>query len=164
MTRFALSSLWRTSVAIGLGASLAACGTAASTRTSPVRPAAPAQRLTVSPSTGTPTTVFGLHFTVPVASGASAGSRRSFELAVTGPRRADCVGARAVPVPAAGTGTTVEIPLDPAKLGGRWCAGSYKAQVNEVQRPACSPGMMCPEFLRVLGTVGRVTFRVVSAA
>jgi hypothetical protein len=164
MTRPALSSLWRTSVAIGLGALLAACGTAASTRTSSGRPATPAQRLTVSPSTGTPTTVFSLHFTVPAASGVSAGSLRSFELAVTGPRRADCVGARAVPVPSAGAGTTVEIPLDPAKLGGRWCAGSYEAQVNEVQRPACSPGMMCPQFLRVVGTVGRVSFRVVSAA
>jgi hypothetical protein len=164
MTRFALSSLWRTSVAIGLASSLAACGTAASTRTSTRRSAAPAQPLTVSPSTGTPTTVFGLHFTLPAAPGVSAGSRRSFELAVSGPRRPDCLGARAVTVPSAGAGTTVEIPLDPAKLGGRWCAGSYEARVNEVQRPACSPGMMCPEFLRVVGTVGRVSFRVVSAA
>jgi hypothetical protein len=164
MRRTALSSLRRLSVGAGLAAALAACGTAASTRTSsPSRPASPVRALTVSPSTGAPTTVFELHFSVPVVAAPSAGSKTSFELGVSGPQKAGCLAARAVAVPSA-AGTTVDIPLNPGQLGGRWCAGSYQVRVDEVQRPVCSPGTMCPQFIRVVATVARVSFRVVSVA
>jgi hypothetical protein len=69
-----------------------------------------------------------------------------------------------VAVPVTGPGGSVDIPLDPAKLGGRWCPGTFAVRVDEVQRPACSPGMMCPQFIRVIGIVGRTSFRVIAAA
>lgn len=158
----ALSSLARTGVAVGLCAVLAACGTAASTHTG--SPAAPPAALTVSPAAGPPSTVFQLRFIVPATAHAGAGLRRGFELGVRGPQKAGCVGARSVPVSSAPVGTALDLPLDPAKLGGPWCAGGYTARVDEVERPVCSPGMMCPQFVRVIRTVGRATFRVVAAA
>lgn len=160
--RAALPSLRRAGAAVGLSAVLAACGTAASTRTSAsARPAVP---LTVSPAVGRPGTVFQLRFIVPAASGVRAGTQRGFELGVRGPQKAGCLGSRTVPVPSAAAGTALDIPLDPARLGGRWCAGSYLARVDEVERPVCAPGMMCPQFVRVVRTVGQVTFRVDATA
>jgi hypothetical protein len=36
--------------------------------------------------------------------------------------------------------------------------------VVEVQGPVCNAGTMCPQYLRVVGTVGETTFRVSSSA
>jgi hypothetical protein len=164
MRRSALSGLFRTVAAAALAALAGACGTAGTPGTAPrTHPAAPGAALTVSPSAGPPRTVFELRFTAPARAGVSSGSRRSFELGVRGPQRAGCVAGSSISVPAAAAGAPVDVALDPAKLGGRWCPGTYAARVDEVQRPACSPGMMCPQFVRVVGTVGRTTFRVVSA-
>jgi hypothetical protein len=165
MRRSALSGLMPVLAAAAATALVSACGTAGSSSTATrTRPAAPTAALTVSPPTGAPTTAFEVRFTAPAQAGVSSGSRRSFELGVRGPQKAGCVGATSVSVPTAAAGAPVALVLDPAKLGGRWCAGTYQARVDEVQRPVCSPGMMCPQFVRVIGTVGRTSFRVVSAA
>lgn len=161
----ALSGLIRMSTAIGLASVLVACGTTGSTPTSThARPAAHAAALTVAPSLGTPTTVFVLRFTAPASTSVSGGARRGFQLGLTGSHNPGCVSTASVPVPAVSRGQTANIPLDPAKLGGRWCAGTYSARMLEVQMPACAPGTMCPQFVRVVGTVGRVSFRVLGAA
>jgi hypothetical protein len=165
MRRTALSGLTRTAAAAALTVLVGACGTAGTSRTTTrTHPASPAAGLSVMPSTGAPTTVFKLQFVVPSGAEAGSGSRTSFELGVSGPQQSGCLAARSVAVPAGAPGTTVHIALDPAQLGGRWCAGTFHARVDEVQRPVCAPGMMCPQFLRVIGTVGRTTFRVVSVA
>jgi hypothetical protein len=165
MKRTALSGFFRTSAAVGLAATVAACGTAGSSRTvTRSRPAARAATLTVNPSMGAPTTVFELHFTAPASAVVTGGQRQGFQLGLSGPQKSSCLGSRSVAVPSVAQGVRVSVPLDPAKLGGRWCAGTYSARLLEVQTPVCSPGMMCPQFVRVVGTIGRVSFRVVSAA
>jgi hypothetical protein len=165
MRRTALSGFSRTSAAAGLAAIVAACGTAGSSRTvTHSRPAAPAATLIVNPSMGAPTTVFELHFTAPATSAVASGQRQGFQLGLSGPQKSSCVGSRSVPVPTVAQGVRVNVPLDPANLGGRWCAGTYSARLLEVRTPVCSPGMMCPQFVRVVGTIGRVSFRVVSSA
>jgi hypothetical protein len=168
MQRAARSGLRHTILAAGAAVLLGACGTASTGSTSagprPGRPPQRPQRLTVSPTLGAPTTAFVLHFIVPALTGVSAGSRRTFELGVSGPQRAGCIASRSVGVPSGNPGARVDVTLDPAKLGGRWCAGAFVARIDELQQPACSPGMMCPQFVRVIGTVGRVRFRVVAAA
>ena len=50
--------------------------------------------------------------------------------------------------------------LDPAKVGGRWCRGEFTARVTEVQTPVCSANALCPQYVRVVATVARGTFRV----
>jgi hypothetical protein len=82
---------------------------------------------------------------------------------VSGPQRPGCVGASSVALPSAARGASVNVGLDPANLGGRWCPGAFFARVDEIQGPACSPGMMCPQFVRVVAIVGRVQFRVVAS-
>lgn len=160
-----LSRLMRMVAAAGVTALVGACGTAGTSSTvSHSHPGAARAALTVSPSAGAPTTVFELRFTAPSGARVSSGSGRSFELGVSGPQKAGCLAARSVAVPTAAPGVAVDIALDPAKLGGRWCAGSFTVRVDEVQRPVCLPGMMCPQFLRVIRTVGRTSFRVVAVA
>jgi hypothetical protein len=164
MRRTLRSGLIRPAVAAGLALLLGACGTTGtSTSATRTHPAARSPALTVTPGTGAPTTVFKVRFTAPASTGTSGGSRRGFQLGVSGPQRPGCVGASSVALPSAARGASVNVGLDPAKLGGRWCPGAYLARVDEFQGPACSPGMMCPQFVRVVAIVGRVQFRVVAS-
>jgi hypothetical protein len=165
MRRTLRSGLIRLAVAPGLALLVGACGTTGtSTSTTRTHLAAGSPALTVTPGTGAPTTVFELRFTAPASTGTSDGSRRGFQLGVSGPQRPGCVAASSEALPSATRGASVEVGLDPAKLGGRWCPGTYSVRVDEVQAPVCSPGMMCPQLVRVVAVVGRVQFRVVAAA
>ncbi len=162
MRRRALPGLMGTVLAAGLALGLAACGTAGSrastSRSRPVAP--PAANLTVTPRVGGPMTIFMLRFTAPVSSGVRNGSRLAYELSLAGPGPSGCPTAEAIAVPAAVKGQAVTIPLDPPRRGGRWCQGTYTARVAAVQRPVCAPGVMCPQLIRVVGTVGEVRFQV----
>ena len=59
-------------------------------------------------------------------------------------------------------GREVSVTLDPARLGGLWCQGDYTARVLELQTPVCTPGEMCPQFIRVVGVVASGSFRVIA--
>ncbi|MGB9185630.1 MAG: hypothetical protein WCB67_16365 [Solirubrobacteraceae bacterium] len=142
----------------GTGTSTSAT-TSASTTTSASSTGPSAGALTVTPARGGPTTQFSLRFIAPASSGSSAGSRVSFTLSLTG-GSGNCIGPRTVAVPAATKGQPVTIAVAPASLGGTWCPGTHKARVVEVQGPVCNPGTMCPQYLRVVGTVGETTFSV----
>jgi hypothetical protein len=116
--------------------------------------------LTVDPSSGSPGTAFTFSFTAPDTTGSSGKTDLTYDLAVSGPAQAGCLTARSVAAPAATKGSPVTVTLDPAKLGGHWCAGTYSAKVTEIQRPVCLPGTMCPQYIRVVGTVATGSFRV----
>jgi hypothetical protein len=164
MRRTVRSGLIRLAVAAGLAVLLGACGTTTtSTSATRTHPAAQSPALTVTPATGAPTTVFEVRFTAPASTGTTGGSRRGFQLGVSGPHRTGCVGAGSMALPSAARGAILSVGLDPAKLGGRWCPGTYLARVDELQGPVCSPGMVCPQFVRVVAIVGRVQFRVLAA-
>jgi hypothetical protein len=70
------------------------------------------------------------------------------------------VAVRSVPITGAVKGRPVVVTLDPARLGGRWCAGAHTARVLELQRPQCAAGIMCPQFVRVIAVVGTASFEV----
>ncbi len=117
--------------------------------------------LIVTPGAGAPATVFAFRFRAPASSGAvGATTRVSYLLSVLGPSRSGCLAARSSPVPDVAKDSDVSIALDPAKLGGSWCLGSFQAQVSELQKPVCPPGTMCPQFVRLIGVVARTRFRV----
>jgi len=157
-------------VVVGLG--LAACGTARTRATG--APGSTASTgttggssttagpggLAVSPQRGGPHTTFTLAFTAPASAEPVGGSRIGYTVAVTGGVPGSCVGPRSMAVSAATKGLPVSVGLDPAKLGGAWCAGVHAARVIEIETPVCNPGTMCPQFVRVIGTVGVARFRV----
>ena len=150
-----------TSSSAGAGASTSAGKTGATTSSGST---GGVSALTVAPKQGGPTTRFALRFLPPVTSGPRGSTRLGFSLSVTGGTGGGgCIGARTVPVPAATKGVAVTIPLSPAALGGSWCRGVHTARVIEVQGPVCNPGTMCPQYLRVVGTVGETTFTVSSS-
>ena len=101
--------------------------------------------------------MFTVRFTAPDTTGTSGKTDLAYDLALSGPTQAGCLAARSVAVPAATKGSPVTVTLDPAKLGGQWCAGTYTAKVTEIQRPVCLPGAMCPQYIRVVATVGSAT-------
>jgi hypothetical protein len=148
--------------------SLAGCGGAASTHsgssestTSARTGGSSSSGLTVSPRTGGQMTTFTLSFTAPTSSRSLAHIRLGYTLSVTGPAaKGGCIASRSVGVPSASKGTPVSIALNPARLGDSWCVGTYTARAVEIESPICTPGTMCPAFIRVVGAVGEATFRV----
>jgi hypothetical protein len=115
----------------------------------------PAQGLSVSPPAPTPTSRVTFAFTAPATGGHRGASLISFILTLAGPRHAGCVGPRTVPILHVVKGATAG-----AQLGGPWCAGSYLARVQEFARPFCKPGQLCPQYVRLIGTVAEARFRV----
>jgi hypothetical protein len=167
MRRPALAALTRLAVATASVLWLVGCGSA-----TPAQPSASStstassstqSRLTVSPSTGAPTTTFTLHFKAPASSGKLGHTQLGYTVSLSGPAGAGCLSARSVGLPTALKDTPIPVVLDPAKLGRTWCTGTHTARAVELQTPICSPGTMCPDFIRVVGTVGTVTFRVLGS-
>lgn len=117
--------------------------------------------LTISPATGGPDATFTVAFTARDASTEINGARTGYTVAVTG-GRGSCLGDRSVQAAAAAAGSPLTVALDPGKLGGRWCAGAHSVRVLEVQTPVCPPGSMCPQYVRVIATLGTARFTVAS--
>jgi hypothetical protein len=140
---------------------LAACGggsapgpRSASATTSSTTSSA-GQGLSVSPPTPTPTSRVTFAFTAPATAGHRGPSLISFTLTLAGPHHAGCLGPRTAPIPRVVKGTTVRV-----QLAGTWCTGAYVARVQEFARPFCKPGQMCPQYVRLIGTVASARFRV----
>lgn len=115
--------------------------------------------LTVTPTTGDQYTKFTFGFTAPDASGRQGTTASSYTLSVSGPHGDGCTAAQSMTVPAVTQGQHVTVPMGPA-AGDRWCAGTYTARADELARPVCTAGEMCPQFIRIVAAVGPVTFRI----
>ena len=120
-----------------------------------VRPA-----LVVSSTRPSPASAVELSFREPVAGGREGTVLVDYTLSVAGPVRSGCVGLHSEQLPVARKGAVVSVKLVPAKLGGSWCAGTFTARVVETERPFCRPGTMCPQFIRLVGTIAKISFRV----
>lgn len=161
--------MWLKAPSVVLAAALAAmvassCGSSNTTSSTSstsggARPPARA-KLTVTPTSGRRNTSFTFRFVAPQTAGRNGTTQTVYTLAVSAPFHTGCLADRTVSVGHALKGTEVMVTLDPVKSGGLWCQGTYTARVTEVQAPYCAPGTMCPQFIRVVGTVGRITFRV----
>jgi hypothetical protein len=136
---------------VGITAALAGCGTAHDAA------------LSVSPSKPKPGSEITFAFTAPQASGVTGQSELSYSLSVTGPAsRPGCVGVHEATAPSVAKDKLVEIAVGPAQLHADWCSGPYTAQVFELERAACSAGQVCAQYIRIVRTVGRVSFAVAS--
>lgn len=139
---------------------VAACGGATPhvTHTTTSQTSSAAGRLSIRPSAPTTTSRVTFAFTAPVTAGRHGPSELAFVLTLAGPRHAGCRGAQTAPVPRAVKGQTASVVL-----GAGWCPGAYTARVQEFARPFCKPGQMCPQYVRLVGTVATASFRIVSA-
>jgi hypothetical protein len=129
----------------------------------PAAGAAPSARIYVAPATGGSHAVFVVRFRAPQRTGVVGGMRRFDLLSAAAPATAPkhgCLAVIDVPLPAASSGAQVRVRLDPRKLGGQWCIGTYHGQVEELEGPACTQGQACPAFVALLGTLGRFTLHV----
>lgn len=166
MRRNALAALILLGIAAVPAISLAGCATESArtgrraSSTSSSDQGSPKGALSIDPSAGSPRTTFSLRFTAPASSGVTGTFRLGYTLSVTGPGDPGCIGARSLQVASAIKDVPLPISLDPIRLGGTWCPGTYTARVVEVVSPVCTAGMMCPQFVRVVGTVATVKFRV----
>jgi hypothetical protein len=120
-------------------------------------------RITVKPTSGSSTTQFVVSFGTPDRTGKVGIFDRREELSLQGPSHvAGCISSVSKTLPAAAAHARVSDTLDPAQLGGRWCVGAYRGQIEEIQGPACVTGKPCPEFASQLRRLGRFVFRVMS--
>jgi hypothetical protein len=123
-------------------------------------PATGSGTLTASPASGSPDSVIHFAFTPPAGTAPQGRDEVSASLSVMGPQKAGCVGIHQQPLPSLPAGQQTSVSLGPAQLGGKWCPGTYSARVEIVARPKCGQGMMCPQFIRVVATLGPAIFRI----
>ncbi len=116
--------------------------------------------LSVSPTVGSKQSVMRFSYASPAAAVTQARTQSSSALSIVGPHQTGCVGAHDEAVPSEPAGHTVNVAVGPTQLGGPWCAGTYAARVEVLQRPKCDLGMMCPQFIRVVAVLGPVTFTI----
>jgi hypothetical protein len=113
----------------------------------------------VSPASGAPTAVFAVSFRAP--NRADAANGRGYEVDVSGPSNAaGCVASGSQSVGNVRAHVRVTVMLGATGSPPRWCVGTYHGTVTELQRPVCGPGTPCPQYIVLLGTLGKFSFRV----
>lgn len=165
MTRSALAVQMAGLITAMSAIGIAGCGSSQTTsttvtvRTSPgsTRHRAP---LTVTPRTGRPGTRFRFAFRVPRRPARHGKMTVIDTLSVAGGHGSGCVSAHSFSLPAADAGRPLTMAIGPAQLDGRWCIGVYSARVEELARPRCGPAQVCPQFIRVVASIGPVRFRI----
>lgn len=129
-------------------------------------PAAEAQpaahhHVTVGPSLGYPGTWFRVRFRAPDSTGNVNGMRRYYVVSASGPSSSDGCASQAVrDVAKARAGTRVRVRLTPGANG--WCLGHFRGAVTEEEQPSCQFRKACPNYVVLVRTVGRFSFRVQS--
>lgn len=170
-TRMRISAVG--ALALLMAAGLAGCGGSgasgtASSSTSPgsrnsgsaTTPSAGASSLTISPARPTTRSELSFTFTAPVASGVHGRHVISYSLSLVGPQQAGCVSAHEAGAPRVAAGPGARIVIGPGELHAPWCAGRYVARLLELTSAHCTGTAPCPQYVRVVGVVGRRTFIV----
>jgi hypothetical protein len=128
-----------------------------------VKHGSPGSRVTVTPPTGSPRTAFVVMFRTPDTTGRKRSTQRHDEVIAQAPGSANgCLSTAEVIAPDAKAGTRVRATLDPAKSGGRWCTGTYRGEIDEIQSPICPKGVLCPAYAIILRKFGHFTLHVSS--
>lgn len=144
-------------IAVLLVALLAACGSS-STTSSTHRSGSGG--VSVAPATASSSSQVTFSFTPSQSGGVHGHQALYYVVSVSGPHGTGCVSSRGGTPPSAVQGRVARVVLGPAQTGGKWCRGSYTARAQELAKAACKPGQMCPMYVRLVGTVGTVTFKV----
>jgi hypothetical protein len=116
--------------------------------------------LSVSPVSPTTRSEITFGFTARAASGVHGRHEISYSLSLVGPDTGGCVNAHEAGSPPVAAGAPGKITLGPAELQSPWCVGHYVARLFELSSAHCTGSAPCPQYVRVVGLVGRTTFRV----
>jgi hypothetical protein len=139
---------------------LAACGGAVASA------AGVGAKVSLTPASGGPSTVFTARFVSAVTTGTFASQRRwqtlELDRSAPAPAGSSCVSSATLELANVAAGSRERVVLDPRELGGtgRWCAGAYDGVIRAFEAPVCAPGTACPAYIVLLGVVGRVRFTV----
>lgn len=125
------------------------------------RPAFRPGRVRAAPAAGLPATVFVVSFKALERTGAFGATERHDLLTASAPNGSHgCITNVDVRAPDARKGHRVRVRLAPSRLGGRWCAGVYHGEIQEIESAVCPHHLPCPALAVLRGIVGRFAFRV----
>jgi hypothetical protein len=114
----------------------------------------------LSPARGGPKRVFVLSWRTPDQLGRDGSVNRTDTVsAATTTSARGCVKNFDLSAPNAKAGTVVRVRVDPRRLGGHWCTGGFRGQVDELQSPVCPYRELCPAYV-LLRREGRFSFAV----
>jgi hypothetical protein len=120
---------------------------------------AAANGVLVSPSSGTPRSVFTVSFLVPLQSGAVGATRRNYQVSaqsVSDLTPTSCAATFSTTAAVSSAGVRVSVHLHPSH---NWCLGTYTGRVSETVTPVCAPTQPCPQYM-MLHEIGSFTFLV----
>jgi hypothetical protein len=101
-------------------------------------------RVSLTPSTGSPATRFTVHFRSPDRTGRVGSLRRTDVLSAGGPkRRPGCVSHVSLKLAPLRKGQRTSVPLNPKRLGGAWCPGRFAGQITESVTRVCPVSGPC---------------------
>jgi hypothetical protein len=128
--------------------------------------AATTTKVIVRPATGGPHTRFKFSFRSPNTIGIGGDWSRVDTLSVAVAKRPGCISDRVVILPRSQAGTMVRVTLNPSRLGGSWCIGTFRGEIVERQRILCSPLPvdLCPQVIIAPQVIARFKFRVTTTA
>jgi hypothetical protein len=123
--------------------------------------ASAASQAGVDPAPGHRHTRFTISFRTQMATGTSAGMRRTDLVSVKGPQRGGCIADRSVSAGAQPANSLVKVHLGPGS-GHHWCTGHFHGVVVQYQSVVCGPPQMIACQLLVIApqTIARFSFRV----
>jgi hypothetical protein len=123
------------------------------------------ERVRVRPAAGSPATTFTVSFRAAQSSGAFGSLQRHYIVSgSTATARPGCLASFAVRAADVAAGGLVRVALSPARLGGELCPGTFRGRVTEEASPLCRARVACPQFIALLGVVGRFVFVVAPAS
>jgi hypothetical protein len=115
----------------------------------------------VRPAAGEPGTAFVVSFTSPDRTGIRGSTRLRITLSATSAQAgADCLAGVDATAPRARRGQRLKVRLDPLLHGGRWCPGTYRGTILELQTAVCPAGKPCPTYVLVKRRIGLFALRV----
>jgi hypothetical protein len=121
----------------------------------------PREGVHVSPSFGSPSTVFVLSLHTRQGTGRIGSLQRYDLVTASAPKSSTgCLTSIAVRARNVRSGTRLRVSLDPRKLGGSWCPGTYHGRIEELQTAVCPHGNLCPADVVTRGILGRFTLHV----
>jgi hypothetical protein len=108
-----------------------------------------------------PDTTFVVSFVAPARTGDFGRIRLRNVLTARAPSSpTGCLAHVRATLPASLRGARVSVRLDPKRLGGSWCTGTYPGKVFTLQSVLCRRGQVCPDHPLVRTTVGQFSLHV----
>ena len=118
----------------------------------------PPRPVTVWPRVGAPAATFTVRFRAPDRTGRVGGDERYYVVSASGPSRGRCVAEVTRDAGASRAHARVRVKLKPGTQD--WCRGGFHGTVTEQERPACPFREVCPNYVILVRTVGKFSFRV----